>query len=170
MAKPNMMPDQGQAERRRAARIALHLDATMRDGSRKAPARVLDMSTHGCRIECSTIVADDSWVWLGIEGLQNQRARVAPQCEEFMGMDFETPLNDAVFERLVQSQRQLPDKAIRDLRSIASRTQWLARQAGEEDIAILADISRQCAEHAVVEGLRRGQSLKAPPKTPPAGE
>lgn len=170
MAEPNMLPDQAKAERRRAARIALHLDATMRDGSRKAPARVLDMSTHGCRIECSTIVADDSWVWLGIEGLQNQRARVAWHCEEFIGLEFETPLNDAVFERLVQSQKQLPDKAIRDLRSIASRTQWLARQAGEQDIAILADISRQCAEHAVVEGLRRGQTLKAAPKTPPAGE
>ena len=170
MAEPNLVPDQPKAERRRAARIALHLDATMREGSRKAPARVLDMSTHGCRIECSTIVADDSWVFLGIEGLQSQRARVAWHCEEFIGLEFETPLNDAVFERLVQGQKQLPDKAIRDLRSIASRTQWLARQAGEQDIAILADISRQCAEHAVVEGLRRGQAVKAPPKTPSAGE
>ena len=158
MAEPNAVPDK--VERRRSARIALHLDATMRDGSRKAPARVLDMSTHGCRIECSTIVADDSWVFLGIEGLQNQRARVIWHCEEFIGLEFETPVNDAVFERLLQSRQQLPDKAIRDLRSIASRTQWLARQAGEEDIAILADISRQCAEHAVVEGLRRGRAPK----------
>lgn len=157
-------PRQAQVERRRAARIALHLDATMREGSRKAPARVLDMSTHGCRIECSTNVADGSWVWLGIEGLQNQRARVVWHCEEFIGLEFETPLAEPVFERLLASQQQLPDKAIRALRGIASRTQWLARQAGEEDIAILADISRQCAEHAVVEGLRRGQATKAPPK------
>jgi hypothetical protein len=130
----------------------------MRDGSRKTPARVIDMSTHGCRIECSTVVTNESWVWLGIEGLQNQRCRVAWHCEEFIGLAFETPLSEAVFERLLQSQQQLPEAAIRELRGIASRTNWLARQAGEQDIAILADISRQCAENAVVEGLK----LKAP--------
>ena len=159
MAEPIAVPNG--AERRRAARTALHLDATMRDGSRKAPARVIDMSTHGCRIECSTVVADDSWVWLGIDGLQNQRARVAWHCEEFIGLEFENPLSEPVFERLLAGQKALPDKAISDLRSIASRTHWLARQAGENDIAILADISRQCAEHAVVEGLRRGRPPKA---------
>lgn len=151
-------PQQGQVERRRAARTALHLDATMRDGSRKAPARVIDLSTRGCRIECSTVVSNDSWVWLGIEGLQNQRCRVAWHCEEFIGLEFENPLSEAVFERLLQDQQQLPETAIRELRGIASRTHWLARQAGEADIAILADISRQCAENAVVEGLK----LKAP--------
>jgi hypothetical protein len=150
--------NEGQVERRRAARTALHLGATMRDGSRKAPARVIDMSTRGCRIECSTVVADNSWVWLGIEGLQNQRCRVAWHCEEFIGLEFETPLSEAVFERLLQSQQQLPETAIRELRGIASRTNWLARKAGDADIAILADISRQCAENAVVEGLK----LRAP--------
>jgi PilZ domain len=147
-----------QPERRRSARTALHLNATMRDGSRKAPARVIDMSPHGCRIACSTVVADDHMVWLTLEGLEGQRARVAWHCEEFIGLEFETPLSEAVFERLVAQQRQLPEKEIKELRSIASRTHWLARQAGEDDIAILADISRQCAENAVVEGLR----LKAP--------
>jgi len=72
---------QGHVERRRAGRAALHLNATMRDGTRKAPARVIDMSTHGCRIECSTIVSDDSKVWLGIEGLANQHCRVVWHCE-----------------------------------------------------------------------------------------
>jgi hypothetical protein len=149
-----------QPERRRAARTALHLNATLRDGNRKAPARVIDMSIHGCRIACSTVVADDHMVWLTLEGLEGQRSRVAWHCEEFIGLEFETPLNEAVFERLLQQQRQLPEKEIKELRSIASRTHWLARQAGDEDIAILADISRQCAENAVVEGLR----LKAPKK------
>src|SRR6187431_1886368 len=102
-------------ERRREARTALHLNATMRDGSRKAPARVIDMSTHGCRIECSTVVSKDNWVWLGIDGLQNQRCRIAWHCQEFIGLEFETPLSEAVFERLVQSQPQLPEAAIREL-------------------------------------------------------
>jgi hypothetical protein len=151
---------QGKSERRRAARAALHFNATMRDGTRKAPARVIDMSTHGCRIECSAVVAADSKVWLGIEGLQNQHCRVAWHCEEFIGLEFETPLSDAVFEQLLQRHGQLAEKEIRKLRGIASRTHWLARQAGEADIAILADISRQCAENAVIEGLRLSQSGK----------
>src|SRR6187551_2189751 len=88
-------------ERRREARTALHLNATLRDGSRKAPARVIDMSTRGCRIACSTVVADDHMIWLSFEGLESQRARVAWHCEEFIGLEFETPLNEAVFERLV---------------------------------------------------------------------
>jgi hypothetical protein len=147
-----------QPERRRAARAALHIDATMRDGNRKAPARVLDISTHGCRVACSTVVADDSMVWLSLPGLEGQRSRVAWHCEEFIGLEFETPLNDAVLDRLVQGGQQFTEKAIQELRSLASRTNWLARKAGDEDIAILADISRQCAEKAVVEGLR----LKVP--------
>lgn len=157
MAEPLQQP----VERRRAARIALHIGATLRDGSRKAPARVIDMSTGGCRVECSTVVAADSMVSLAIEGLQSQRCRVAWHCEEFIGLEFETPLSEPVFERLIQGQQQLPEAAIRDLRSIASRTSWLARKAGDEDIAILADISRQCAENAVIEGLRRGRMPKS---------
>ena len=155
-------PLQNPVERRRAARIALHLGATLRDGTRKAPARVLDMSTHGCRVECSTVVAKDSWVTLAIDGLQSLRGRVAWHCEEFIGLEFEAPLSEPVFDRLVQDQQQLPDTAIRDLRNIASRTHWLARKAGDQDIAILADISRQCAENAVIEGLRRGRGPKQP--------
>lgn len=156
MAQPLERP----VERRRAARTALHLDATLRDGSRKAPARVIDISTRGCRIECSTVVADGSWVWLSLPGLESQRGRVVWHCEEYIGLEFETALSDAVFDRLLQDQQQLPEKTIRDLRGIASRTHWLARKAGEDDIAILADISRQCAENAVVEGLRLTQPSK----------
>jgi len=143
-----------QPERRRAARTALHLDATLRDGSRKAPARVIDMSTHGCRVECSTVVAVDRRVSLKLTGLEGQQCRVAWHCQEFIGLEFETPLSDAVYERLLQGHQQLPEKAIHELRSIASRTHRMARQAGDADIAMLADISRQCAENAVVEGLR----------------
>ena len=151
---------QGQNERRRANRIALHLAATLREGSRKAQARVIDISTQGCRVECPTILADGAQVWLGIEGLQNQQCRVAWHCEEFVGLEFETPLSEQVFDRLVQGQQQLPDKVIQDLRGIASRTSWLARKAADEDVPILAELSRRCAEDAVVEGLRRSRGTK----------
>jgi hypothetical protein len=145
-------------ERRRSNRTALRLNATVRDGRQsKVKARVIDMSTHGCRIECSQVVTEDSWIWLNIAGLETQYCRVVWHCQEFVGLEFETPLSEVVFERLLQSGDQLPEAAIKDLRKIASRTHWLARQASDDDISLLADLSRKCAEEALVEGLRRGR-------------
>jgi hypothetical protein len=150
-----------QPERRSADRLALRLNATLRDGTKtRVRARVIDMSTHGCRIECSTVVEDGSWIWLGIAGLETQYCRVVWHCQEFVGLEFERPLSEAVFEKLLADQGQLPETAIKELRSIASRTHWLARQAADDDIAILADLSRKCAVDAVVEGLRRGEAPK----------
>jgi len=149
------------AERRRVLRLGLRLTATMRDGTRsRVRVRVIDMSTHGCRIECSSTVEDDSWIWLGIAGLETQYCRVVWHCQEFVGLQFEKPLSEAVFEKLLSDQGQLPEGAINDLRSIATRTHWLARQASDSDIAILAELSRKCAVDAVVEGLRRGDGSK----------
>jgi len=154
-------PAQVQKERRRVERLALRLSATMRDGTRsRVKVRVIDMSTQGCRIDCSTTVEDDSWVWLSIAGLETIFCRVAWHHQEFVGLEFEKPLSDPVFERLLADQQQLPEAAIRDLRNIASRTHWLARKAEDSDIAILAELSRRCAVDAVVEGLKRGESSK----------
>ena len=151
---------QDDTDRRRTGRTALRLTATMREGSKsRVQARVIDISTHGCRIECTSSVAADAWIWLSIAGLETQYCRVAWHCQEFVGLEFGKPLSEAVFERLLADE-QLPETAINDLRKIASRTHWLARQAGDQDIAILADLSRKCAEEAVVEGLRLGQQPK----------
>ena len=148
-------------DRRRVERLALRLTATMRDGTKsRVKVRVIDMSTHGCRIECSSSVDDDSWVWLSIAGLETQFTRVAWHCQEFIGLEFEKPLSEAVFDRLLQDHEQLPEGAINDLRSIATRTHRLARQAEDRDIAILADLSRKCAVDAVVAGLKRGDGSK----------
>jgi len=152
---------QNDTDRRRTGRTALRLTATMREGSKsRVQARVIDISTHGCRIECTSSVAADAWIWLSIAGLETQYCRVAWHCQEFVGLEFGKPLSEAVFERLLADHEQLPETAIHDLRKIASRTHWLARQAGDQDIAILADLSRKCAEEAVVEGLRLGQQPK----------
>jgi hypothetical protein len=154
-------PAQSHEERRRVLRLALRLNATMRDGTRsRVKVRVIDMSVQGCRIECSATIEDDSWVWLSIAGLENQFCRVAWHCQEFIGLEFEKPLSDAVFDRLLAEQGQLPETAINELRQIAGRTHWLARQADEQDIAILAELSRKCAVNAVVEGLRRGSKRR----------
>ena len=146
-----------QPDRRRVERLALRLNATMRDGTKsRVKVRVIDMSTHGCRIECSATVEDDSWVWLSIAGLESQFCRVVWHCQEFIGLEFEKPLSEAVFDRLLASQDNVPENTIKELREIATRTHWLARQAGDQDIAILADLSRKCAVDAVIQGLQRG--------------
>src|SRR4051794_35542974 len=148
----------GQPERRRANRAALNLSATLREGSRsKVRVRVIDISTHGCRIECTTPVTDDNWMWLSLGGLEAQYCRVAWHCEEFVGLEFENPLGEAVLEKLLKDHAELNENAVKDLRSIATRTHWLARKAGDDQIHVLAELSRQCAVDALVEGFRLGQ-------------
>ena len=155
-------PPKAQEERRSVERLALRLNATMRDGTKtRVRVRVIDMSTNGCRVECTSSVEDDSWVWLSIAGLETQFCRVAWHCQEFIGLQFERPLSQAVFDKLLADQQRLPDTAIKELRSIATRAHRLARAADDTQIAILADLSRKCAVDAVFEGLRLGEDSKA---------
>ena len=126
---PMAQPAKATEERRRVERLALRLTATMRDGTKsRVKARVIDMSTNGCRIECSSSVEDDSWVWLSIAGLETQFSRVVWHCGEFIGLEFEKPLAEAVFERLLADQDQVPEGTINELRSIAAaRIAWPGR-------------------------------------------
>ncbi|HEU5285618.1 MAG TPA: PilZ domain-containing protein, partial [Sphingomicrobium sp.] len=56
---------QERPERRRANRIALRLGATMREPNRgRVEARLIDISTHGCRVEAISGASPDSWLWL----------------------------------------------------------------------------------------------------------
>lgn len=155
-----------ETDRRRANRAALNLAATIREGSRsKVQARVIDISTHGCRVECSSTVAVDSWLWLNITGLETQYCRVVWHCQEFIGLEFEKPIAEAVLDRLLDQQK-LPSQArVNELRDIATRTLWLARQADDANIHPLAELSKSCAVDAVVEGLRLGQAKSKKPKS-----
>jgi hypothetical protein len=154
-------PSKVQPERRRTDRSALRLNATMRDGrNSRVRARVIDMSTNGCRIECTAPVEDDSWVWLAIAGLETQYCRVVWSCHEFAGVEFANPLSEAVLDRLLQDHGQLSETAIGELRAIATRTQRLSAQE-EGERRTLTDLSRKCAVDAVVEGLKLGESKQA---------
>lgn len=148
-----------QPDRRRANRAALRLAATMREGSRsKVSVRLIDISTHGCRIECSSTVAVDSWLWLNIAGLESQYCRVVWHCQEFIGLEFEKPLAEAVLDRLLENQKLPTQTRVNELRDIATRTLWLARQADDANIHPLAELSKSCAIDAVVEGFRLSES------------
>ena len=154
-------PD-GRPERRRANRAALRLDASVRVANRgKVEARVIDISTHGCRIEFSSPADPDSWLWLTVAGLKAQHCRVAWRCEEFAGLEFETPLAEAVLHQLLLGNEQVTEANIGELRAIAARTHWLAVKGRDDDIHALAELSRECAVDAVVEGLRLTEARRA---------
>jgi hypothetical protein len=149
----------GGAERRRVERSALRLDASIREPGRgRVSVRVIDISTHGCRIEATAGPNPESWVLLSIAGLETQYCRVVWNCQEFAGLEFETPLAEAVLDRILNDQKQLSEKAISEMRSIATRTHRLATIQTDEHTPVLAEISRKIAVEAVVEGLKLSET------------
>jgi PilZ domain-containing protein len=153
-------PPEGQDERRRVPRTALRLNATIREpGRSRVGVRVIDISTHGCRIEATSGANADTWILLSIAGLETQYCRIVWKVHEFAGVEFATPLAEAVLDRLLQDN-QLPETAISELRSIANRTHRLSTQEGG-DRRTLSELSRKCAVDAVVEGLRLGDARHA---------
>jgi len=155
----NVEPD-----RRRAERAALRLNATMREAGRgRVTARVIDISTHGCRIEAGSGASVETWLWLSIAGLETQYCRVVWRCQEFAGLEFATPLSEPVLDRLLLDTKQLTESTITELRDIASRTHRLASKEGSADTKTLAELSRKCAVEAVVEGLRLSDSKGGKP-------
>jgi hypothetical protein len=154
--------DDSQPDRRRAPRAGLRLSATIREpGRSRVGVRVIDISTHGCRIEATSSPTADSWVLLSIAGLETQYCRIVWRAHEFAGLEFATPLNEAVFERLLQDQSQLSEKAIGELRDIANRTHRLASAETSKDSETLVELSSKCAVDAVLEGLRLGEAKHA---------
>jgi hypothetical protein len=150
-----------ETDRRRAPRNALRLNATIREpGRSRTGARVIDISTHGCRIEALPGASAESWILLSIAGLETQYCRVVWSCHEFAGVEFANPLSEAVLDRLLQDHGQLSETAIGELRAIATRTQRLSAQE-EGERRTLTDLSRKCAVDAVVEGLKLGESKQA---------
>jgi hypothetical protein len=158
MSAKAALPD-GVDERRRAPRAGLRLSATIREpGRSRVGVKVIDISTHGCRIEATSGANADTWVLLGISGLETQYCRVVWRAHEFAGLEFATPLNEAVFDRLLQDQSQLSEKSIGELRDIANRTHRLSKAHGARDSETLVELSSKCAVDAVVEALRLGEA------------
>jgi len=152
-----------QADRRRAPRAALRLSATIREpGRSRTQVRVIDMSTHGCRIEATSGPSADTWVLLSIGGLDTQYCRVVWQVHEFAGLEFAAPISDAVLERLMESQQGISESAVKELRDIAQRTHRLAATGKHPNggTETLADLSHKCAVDAVVEGLKLSDSKR----------
>jgi len=150
-------------ERRRAPRAALRLSATIREpGRSRVQVRIIDMSTHGCRIEASSGAPAEAWVLLSVAGLESQYCRIVWRAHEFAGLEFASPIAEAVLDRLLKDQDQLTESSVSELRSIANRTHRLATvESHGADSKTLVELSQKCAVDAVVEGLRLGDSKHA---------
>jgi len=151
-------------DRRRANRAALRLSATMREAGRsRVQAKLIDISTHGCRVECASAASADTWIWLSIAGLETQYCRVVWRHQEFAGLEFVTPLAEPVLERLLADQQHLSEATVNELRDIAGRTHRLASK-DHSDADLLAELSDRCAVEAVIEGLKLGEAQSNPKK------
>jgi hypothetical protein len=152
---------EGSPDRRRAPRTALRISASIREpGRSRTGARLIDISTHGCRIEATSGASHDTWIMLTIAGLETQYCRVVWRCHEFAGIEFATPLAEAVLEKLLRDQSGLSETTVKELRSIANRTHHLSVQE-TGDRQTLTELSRKCAVDAVIEGLRLGEAKHA---------
>jgi len=160
MSDSSERPD-GQPERRRAPRAALRISASIREpGRSRVGAKMIDISTRGCRIEATSGASANTWIMLSIAGLETQYCRVVWRCHEFAGIEFASPLAEAVLDKLLADQSQLSETAISELRSIANRAHRLSTQeAGDRQT--LTELSRKCAVDAVVEGLKLGEAKQA---------
>jgi hypothetical protein len=145
-------------ERRRLSRTALRLMCSIREPARsRTGARLIDISTHGCRVETQSSATANSWILLSVAGLETQYCRVAWSCYEFAGIEFATPMSELVLERLVGNHSQLSETAISELRSIANRARRLSAR-DDDNQGTLAELSRKCTLDAFVEGLRLGEA------------
>ena len=120
------------AERRRAPRLAISLAASLRERGRNAcSVRLVDLSALGCRLELGSDIPQGSWVWLRLPGIEPRFSRVAWSRGGFAGIEFETPLHEAVLDALVGLETRPSESDLDELRRISSRCRSLAARAAE---------------------------------------
>lgn len=71
-----------------------------RDGLDRALCRVTDISPRGARLQTYSALRPDTLIWLSLPGLGHHVARVAWADDFSAGIEFRTPLSEALFEAL----------------------------------------------------------------------
>lgn len=88
--------------RRRAPRAPVSLDAKVgRGGLDRALCKVVDLSTHGAKIETYSEIRRDSVIWLTLPHVGHWAARVVWSNDFEAGLEFQIPLSDDEFEALI---------------------------------------------------------------------
>jgi hypothetical protein len=140
----------------RAPRSAVLLPASLRErGRARAPGRLIDISTGGCRIEYFHDLQPGCWVWLSVSGLETQYCRVAWCRDSFAGLEFAAPLQEAVVERLAAEGSSDDLGTIRALRDASARCRDVEGASAANFAAELASLGRDCEKYALVARLRR---------------
>jgi hypothetical protein len=141
------------AERRRAPRLALTLAASVRERGRPAfSVTMVDLSTHGCRIELMSDLEPDTWIWFKLPGLEARYSRIAWCRGCFAGIEFETPLHEAVVDCLVALDYVPSQPELEQLRRISARCRAIASnppvRTDQETICELLALARYCEDGA----------------------
>ena len=90
----------GIAERRRAHRAPLGIDASMRERGRTAlDVKVLTFSAFGCEISGYLPKSPDGEAWIKLPGLESQSVSIVWKNGSSLGLEFERPLHPSVAAR-----------------------------------------------------------------------
>jgi hypothetical protein len=134
-------------DRRRAARIALQVEATMRNlNDERFPIRIIDISPYGCRIEGALMPSPSPYVWLDLGALGAQKMRVVWYGETFAGLEFARPLSESELESLLATGRDAPAPRMAELYDIARRSRdCAAKMQNSPATDELNDLAQNCA-------------------------
>ncbi|HET7606317.1 MAG TPA: PilZ domain-containing protein [Sphingomicrobium sp.] len=95
-----------QSASRRSERVALDARVSLRrPGQLGYAVRIFDVSCHGCRVEFVERPAIDEQLWVRFDGLQPIEAEVCWIDGFTAGVNFVSPIHQAVFDTLLQRLR-----------------------------------------------------------------
>lgn len=152
-----MTPISEHKDRRRTWRVALNLTASVREpGRSNIPIRIVDISTHGCRIELLNSPFAGSILWLRIAGLEAMQARIVWCKGDFAGLEFETALSESVLDSLVTAQHPQAETTAADLRDLARRSKHHSTKSAHADTNLLR-LSKDCTVYALVHALKSAE-------------
>ena len=87
-------------------RVSIEVAAGLRQrGASGVSVQVMDLSTHGFRVQTHLELAEGSDVWLRLPGLEPCHAVVAWAKGNYVGCRFERPLHTAVLEMIVRKSK-----------------------------------------------------------------
>lgn len=146
---------------RRIQRLALSLPATAREqGRSRFAVRIVDMSTHGCRIEVPIGLVADANLWLSVAGLAAIESRIVWHKGNFAGLEFNPPMSEAVLDGVLEAHTTVTASAALELRGLASRIRRLWLQS-TDCRADLQRFSRDCSVQALVHALKLAEQSPA---------
>lgn len=96
----------GDKKERSTERVPIEMDAGLRQrGGAGVTVQIMDLSTHGFRIETHLDLQIGADVWLRLPGLESSHATVAWVSGYIAGCKFERPLHPAVLEMVIAKAR-----------------------------------------------------------------